>query len=352
MASLAVPEVYGGLIPEYFTRNGLPTHGPFARAVAMGVNFLAARCMNVIPGKSVNPSEARNSSSDLRLWTTRYRASANGTLLRCTVILIPTDTTSGSPYWYLKIDGSEAADVEGETDHHHDVRVPSGGGLDLDDQFPVTAVFEVTAGAKHTVDLYTDDNCRVIGWYLEEVQRDELEIGTDTLADFRRILTMSPIYDVDVASVMATAKAVLEKQKGIVTSWNVNDPATPIAASSTTPAKLYESAGTVGSYAPTQYRNTYMDQFAATPSIPTYAWVLAEKTAGGAGDDVQFRIKGGNHAGGVDIAITGALGIYESTTFTLKPQSGGDTVYPEYLVDAGGVTGNIYAWGLIPLVGT
>ncbi len=350
MAILSVDSVFSGVIPAQFARNGLLANGPFARAIARAVNHLIAMNGQIVPGKSVAPSSARNSATDARLWVTRYRAGANGTKLVVEVNCIPTDTTTGTPYWYLKIDGASASDVNGVTNQVHGVRSASGAGTDLADIFVMRREYTVTAGAKHTVEIWTKDKCRIVGWFLHEKPRVTLTTGTDTLADYQRLVTLSRIYDVDVNSLVVAATSVYQKLQSMMTSWYVDDPASPIAVSSTSATKLYESAGTVGSFCPTQYRNRYADDFAATLQIPCYAWAYMERT-GGAGN-VLVRLKGANHGSGVDISCNSTLNIYESTSFTLKPQAAGDTMVPEYLVSAGGTTGNLYGLGLLPLIGT
>lgn len=350
--SVVIPKkTYQGLVPIDYARNNLPPHAPWVRnGLAENLNHLLAQRGPIVPPKAVAPELARNSASNLRLWTTRYRASANGTTLVSVVRCIPTDdSTQPNPRWYLQVDGVAQADQS------HSVYCESGGGKTFTDAFEMVQEVAVTAGTKHTIDLYTDDKCRVISWSLYEKPSYSFFSGVHTYAD-PSPLPLSPIFDATMASIRAALDHVWQKMRGITFSWNVDDPASPVAVSSTLATYLWDSGGATGVVTPTQYRNTYANENLlrgiANKSIPCYAWVLAERTAGAG--NVILRLLGGNHAGAgaIDIACNGALGIYESTSFTLLPASGGDTVKAQYLVSAGGTTGNIYAAGVFPLVGT
>ncbi len=356
--TMPIPNQFTGLSPEHFARNGLPPHGGLARSIAGGLNHLLARGLTIIPGMEVLPSEVRNTANDEPLWRTRYRASANGTRLVVVCKLFPTDyaTHSGDPsYWYVKIDAVPTADVNGNTNQTHFARSATGAGVFLSNMFTMTAEYTVTAGAKHTVELCTSLGCRIQGWYMYEKPRATLTVGTgtpDTVVDDSNIVVTGGIYDADMAGMVTAAEEINQKQRGVHMSFNVTNPAAPIVPTTTYTnpwdATTARSATSVGARCPTQYRNGYMNEAAAVGTIPTYCWAYGERTSAGGALYVKF-------LGAVDnatVTINGALGIYEATTLDIQAISGGDKVDVQVNKDAAGTTGNIYAFGMFPLIGT
>lgn len=350
--SLAVEAVvpnFQALVPQDFARNGLVPNGQIARTLARQLNHLIGRHGVIIPGFECLPSQARNSSSELALWRTRYRAGPNGNVLVAEVHCLPTDDTAGSPRWYINVDGSKATDASlgGTPDNTHNVRAPSGGGTSLADVFVMRQRISVTANAKHTLELVTDDKCRVVGWFLREEQRETLTVGSDQLVDYTYLLALSGIYDRDWAKLVDIADQIYNKLRGQHIAWSVIDPSSPITVSSTTPASIWESSNTIGALCGTQYRETYSNNYASTLTIPTYAWCYAARTAGAGNGFVRF--VGAN--GTTDITVNGALGEWSSTSFTLKPDAAGDTVKVYAYVEAG-TTIQVYSAAMLPLIGT
>lgn len=340
---------FSAFVAEQFARNGLPPHGLVARSVGRALNHLIARHGAVIPGMEVLPASARNTASDLALWRTRYRAGANGSTLVVNVDLIPTDTGTATPAWYVKVDGTAKADQE------HNSFVDSGLGLDFSDIFSMTQEVAVTADTKHTVELWTKNSCRVVGWSMHEKERDELTIATDEVVDYTHLLPLSPILDNSVQDLIKDVSlSIFNKMAGGGFSWNVDDPASGFIPANTTPTNIWDgstarTANTVGPDIPTQYRENYIEQFDATPVIATYCWAYGKKSAGPPnGIKVRFTGAGGTTA---DITISGAEGIYETTAFGLVPAAGGDKVDVQCFQDTTGA-GELYACGMFPLIGT
>ena len=335
-----VDSSFRGLVPEDWARPGLPPNGPAVRALARALNHIAGRHGHVIPGMEIPRASARNTASALELWRTRYKASPNGTTLVSEVHLIPTDTTAGTPAWYLKVDGTA------QTTQTHNARCAAGSGTNLDDVFVRVQEVTVTADAAHDVELWTDDNCRVVGWFLHEKERDTLTIGTDSVVDWSGLQVLAGIFNRDVQALINMAASLQQKIRGVHLSYNVDDHATPLTVTSTTPVNIWDSGNTVGVPCPTQYRNTYMDEIAGTLQIPAQAWCYAELNAGPGPYKVRFSATNGDY----DISVTGAKGIYTSGSVTLKPLAGHDTVKVKSFVTAGGDTGKLYACGLYPLI--
>lgn len=345
---------FAGFDPAALQRNGLPPDGAFTRGVAQALNMMMARCGQVIPGKVVLPAQVRDSASDLALWRARYRSGPNGTKLVVRVRLLPTQgdiNTPPEPAWYIKVDGvSTNPDGASDPDVHHYVY---GTGATLADAFEMERTYTVSAATAHTITLCTKDHCHVLGWNLWEPERDGLVSGTDAMVDYSRILALSPICDADALGAIVTcAAAIHDKMRACHLAWSVDDPASPIAAT-TTATNIWDgdtggrSTTTVGATCPTQYRNTYIDDVAATYQIPAVCWVYAERT-GGAGN-VSVRFVGEN--GTTTVTVNGAANIYGSTSLTLKPGAGGDKV-DVYLITAAGTTGNLYSAGIYQLTGT
>lgn len=353
MTNVAVPGTFAGLAPLDLARNGLPPSSQLARAIAGNANHLAGRCLQVLPGKEVLPSAARNSGSELALWRHRYRASANGTVLVSEVHLIPTQPghAVGASGWYVKVDGSKATDAEsGSADTQiHNVHVESGGGENLSDVFVRRQRISVTAGANHSLELWTLNGCRVVGWYLYEEPRSNLVVGTDSVVDPTHLQSMSYVRDSDMANLLnGVVDTHYQKTRGQCAWWSADDPATPTNAFGTVAANLWESTNTVKARCPAEYRNSYANDLAGTDTIDLYAWCYAERTAGAG--NVLVRIV--TSVGTYDITVNGAAGIYESTAVKLSAAAATDTVKLQYLVSAGGTTGNIYAVGVYPRIGT
>ncbi len=358
MTLIEVPSRFVGFSPEHYARIGLAPHGGFARAMATSLNHILGRHLNVIPGMEVLPSEVRNTATEAALWRTRYRATPNGTTLVVQCHCFPTDSTNAQPYWYVKIDGSAAADVNGNTNQTHNNYCASGAGLLLDNMFTMRAEYTVTAGAKHTVELWTKNSCRVQGWYLYEKPRDTLTVGTDTVVDHSQIVPKGGIYDADVASMVSAAEAINQKMRGVHLAYNVVDPATPIGSSPAITTSYVNpwdattaySATSVGAVVPTQYRNGYINEAAGTDTIAMYCWAYGERTSGGGTITVSFWAKGGSNV--ATVSINGAAGIYESTTLVEGPAAGGDKIDVQVKKDAAGTAGFVYAFGAFPLIGT
>jgi hypothetical protein len=342
-----------GIVVEALQRNGLPPHGPLTRSVCQALNSMAARCGLVIPGKTVLPSQVRNTASELALWRVRYRAGPNGTLLRCVLRLLPCDDLTQSPAWYVKVDGVKATDTDGAADHAVAAYCAAGAGLTLDDAFQVESTFGVGPGAVRTVELWTTGKCRVLGWHLYEVERDSLTTGgTDLLCDYRRVAPLSPILDADLTPMVGTvAAAIFDKMRGCSLAWNVDDPASPVvpttAFANIWDAAAARSANTTGITAPTQYRDGYALNAAGTLSIPCLVSVYAERTS--VGGTLTVRVQG--DAGTGDVPVNGAAGWYTGTA-TLRPQANGDKFDVLLKKDVVGTTGNLYAVCVQPLIGS
>lgn len=333
-----------------YARNDVLANGMWVRnAIMRQIEHLLTRHPTVLPGKNLAGRTIRNSSSSLRLWSTRIRAPLEYNELVVDVQLLPTDTTAGSPRWWIEVDGVSAGD------QYHTVRCASGSGTQFSDIFEMQQIVPLPAPSQieRRIDLYTDDNCRVAGWDMHLRPRDRLYTGSssDTLVDYTYALPLSPVRD-DTIDDIGLIDTVWRESRGYHVNWNVDDPATPVAVSSTSATDLWGGTG-VGPTAPTQYRNSYANEnllrAIANKSIPMVCWVLGERTAGAG--NVIVRFISDNHPGGVDVTINGALSMgYRTTSFTLLPQAAGDCIRIQYLVSAGGTTGNIYAVGCFPLV--
>lgn len=331
---------FTGLVPAHFARNGQPVNGQFARMLSRALNQIGATRGTIIPGMEIKTTSARNSASDLVLWRTKYRASQNGTVLRCVCLVLPTDTTAGSPRWYLTVDGVA------QSNQSPNRRCASGAGTNLSDIFVMQQDVTVTANAQHTVTLSTDDNCRIVGWYMFELPRSSLTVGTDTMVDYTRILPLSPIYDADVASVMSVALGIWQKMRGCYVSHSEDDPATPISPTLGSETAIYESTGVVGNEVKTQYRNNYMNDVAATSTIDMYFWAYGSMSAG-SGVRVVFRDEAGTLLKNVD--LTGAEGYYTATA--TMPVAAVKTIIPYHRIVSAGGAGSIMSFGCYPLVG-
>ena len=349
MQIFPVDTAYEAFVGAQLARNGLPPHGLFARARARAAHLLAGRCGLVIPGKEVRPANARNTASDLALWRTRYRSGPNGTRLVVDVRLIPTDDfqVGAPPAWYVKIDGLA------QGDQRHSSFVASGGGLSLSDVFAMRQEIAVTAGASHTVELWTKNKCRIVGWYLHELERETLTTGTDTVADYTYLVPLGTILDGGVDGMTVTVpRAVREKMRGAHLAWNVDDPASPVSPANTTPTNIWDgstarTSTTRGKTTPTQYRENYMEQFSGTPRIPVVCWVYGSKSATG---NILVDFVGGGTT--VTATITGGAAFYTATGNLLIPQSGGDKVDVLGYRASAGDGGSIYAAGFYPLIGS
>jgi hypothetical protein len=333
----SVAKFFTGLAGKDAARNAYSPNGRVARILAEGANLLVGRGVHQICTKSV--LTPRSTTSELALWRTRYRASPNGTTIEARVVIAPTDNVSATqPQWYLKIDGS--ATVK----RTHDARCAAGTGLDIfagnwfEDRLPAT----VTPGVKHTVELWTK-NCRILSWSLAEVERDTLTSSTDTMVDWSTLSPAHAISTQDLTSLKNTIEAVRQKMRGCTLCFNVDDPATPIALT-TTPTGLWDSTHTVKPTVPTQYRDTF-----SLAGIPVRGWVIGERTAGTGHGHVTFSAGSG---GSGTIDITGALGVYETDgLFNFADQVGDDTIDVSGYEDAA-TSVNVYAFGCQPLVGT
>jgi len=258
------------------------------------------------------------------------------------------------PLWYVNVDGVKATDAITGTqdDQKHRRYCGSGAGKDLDDVFVMNQEIQVTASAKHTLELVTKDKCRVIGWYCREKPRPALVAGTDTMADWTRLEMKRGAYDADVAGLISVMTTLHDKMRALPLSFSVDDPASPIVPTTTATnpwdGTTARTSTTMGVPVPTEFRGSYMEQFAATPAIPAYCWAYGERTSGTGSLTVRFI--GVN--GPTDITINGAAGIYDTTAFTLRPQTGDDKFDVHVFKDAAGTTGNVYSFGCFPLIGT
>lgn len=341
---------------QHAVRNRMPAPGQVARVLARSLNHLVARRMRQIPGMEVAPTAARNNASTLRLWMTRYRASPNGTKLVSEVAYLPTDDTTQSPSYRIDIDSATATADDGNSSFTHSRYCTAGSGTEFNDVAYDSRVFTVTAGAKHTVELYTLAKMRVVGWRIYEQARNSITVGTDQVCDYTYLLPQTGIYDASLASLMSIQQQAFDKLSYADMSFCVDDanaiPARLGSGITTAFVNLWDgsaarSTTTVGSRRATQYRNNYADDFAGTDTIPTYAWAYGARTS--VGGSLTLRFEGGN--GTTDITINGAAGIYESTAFTLLPQAAGDKVDVSIKKDAAGTTGYLVACGCFPLVG-
>jgi hypothetical protein len=316
-------------------RNTTHPNGKAARALAEAANFLLGRSPPHIPAKSV--LTMRNSASDLALWRTRYRASANGTTLVAEVLLAPTDnTTATQPQWYLKVDGSATAK------RSHNNRCAGGSGTNISDWFPDKLETTVTAGAKHTVELWTT-NCRVVSWTLREKERDTLTVGTDAVVDWATLGPGHGITYADLQALSTDIEAVREKMRGCSLSFSVDNPATPLQpVAGAAAVNAWDSTDTVKPTIPTQYRDTL-----SLGNIPMYTWVYAERTAGAGNGHIAFT----SSLGTTTITINGAAGIYDATSWTLADQAGDEQIDVKVDADAA-TTIKIYSFGCFPLIGT
>lgn len=343
LTRVRVPPGFGPTVPARLVRNGLPAHVAAARGVADNLNFLLGRCGQIIPGKEAFGGTIRSSASDLALWRRRYRATPNGTTLVCEVHLIPTPTTAGTPRFYVKVDGVSAGD------HTHNVRCDLGAGDTLDDIFVERFEIPVSGGAAHNLELWTDDNCRVVGWYLWEKPRtDGLLVGTDTVADPSTFLALNGITAQAVKKLIDGAEAVWKWHRGAA-AWSCDDPASPFTTSSTTPTNIWESGNAVAMRRPTQYRNSYRDEHTGNNRISAEVWCYAARTAGGGGTSMTVRFTNG--AGGTsDITVNGAAGFYTASAASLLVAGASvDTITCKAFVSGGGVTGEVYDVGFYPI---
>jgi hypothetical protein len=334
-----------------FARNDVPAHGAFVRnAIARQLNHLLALHGTQIPGKAlVSSSQVTSTDTDQRLWTTYYRSTPNGTKLRVTVRCLPNSEVGefgSNPNWYIKLNGTSQ-----DRQYHNVINSSAAGFAGM---FEMTQILDVSRSTLYQVDLYTDDFCRVVGWDLCEEPRQSIVVGTDTVADYTYALPLSPILASTIASIRTAADAVFQKMRGYSLAWHCDKTSSPVAVSSTSATYLWDSAGTVASYVATTYRNTYANENllggVANKSIPMVIWAMGERTAGAG--NVIVRFISGNHGGGVDLNITSSLGLVSNTAgaFTVLPGGSGDTVKVQYLVSAGGTTGNIYDVGCFPLI--
>lgn len=347
---------YSSLVWQHAARNRLPAPGQVARVLARSLNHIVARRLRQLPGKAVAPTAARDNNSTLRLWMTRYRASMNGTKLVSEVAYLPTDDTTQSPSYRIDIDSATATADDGNNSFTHSRYCAAGSGTTFSDIAYDRRVFTVTAGTKHTVELYTLAAMRVVGWRLYELPRDSITVGTDQVCNYTYLLPQTGIYDASIASLLSIQQQAFDKQRYADMSFCVDDanaiPARLGSGITTAFVNLWDgsaarSTTTVGSRRATQYRNNYADDFAGTDTIPTYAWAYGARTS--VGGSITVRFEGGN--GTTDITINGAAGIYESTSFTLLPQAAGDKVDVSIMKDAAGTTGYLVACGCFPLVG-
>ena len=352
-----IEDQFVGLVGEYFTRNGKTASGRYVRNVAKALNHLVAKAgPPIIPPKMVLPASARNSASELTLWRNRYRSGPNGTRLLVEVHRLPTDDTAvaGAPHWYVNVDGAKATDaITGTQDNQvHTDYCAAGSGTDLDDVKVMRQEISLTAGAKHTLELVTRYKCRIVSWSCREKPKTALVSGTDTMVDWARMATRLGVYDEDVAEIVTLAQAIHQKLRGVNLSYSVDDPASPIVPSTTATnpwdATTARTGVTAGPLAHTQYRNTYMNEVAATLTIPMYLWAYGERTSGGGSLTVRFVGENGNG----DVTINAAANVFETTSWTLKPQSAGDKFDVHVFKDVAGTTGNIYSFGAFPLIGT
>lgn len=329
-----VPNTVGGIDPQMFGRNGAKPHAPLMVTVARAINHMLGRHGTVIPGMGVYPELARDSaSSNLRLWTTYYRATPNHATLISRVVLLPS-VTVGVPSWYVSVDGTPAA-----TQQHNRF----GGGSNLSDLFYRDQEIAVTADGAHRLDLYTSDHCRVAGWYCWEKDRETLDSSSDTMADWSAIKVGGGIYDASLEEIVVALRALWQKMRGHHIGFNVTDPASPIAATSTmtniwdgTTARASDSVGVRCS---TRHRGSYLGT-----TIAVTAWALAERT-GGAGD-VTVRFAG--NSTNTDVVCNNAIDVYTATG-TIDVLAANEKVDVQLHAPAG-TTGNLYACGMYPYI--
>lgn len=338
-------------------RNDLQTNGKWVRnAISRQASFLQNRMGQVLPGKNQAGRTIRNSAAALRLWVTHVSAPLNMSQLVVDVQLLPTDTAAGSPRWWIVLDGVA------QGDQFHNVRCAAGSGTTFADIFEMQQVLVVDQDVGSTIEIWTDDNCRVVGWDLHFRGKESVDasVTDDTLIQYATELPLSPVQRVDSVgyiyppSPAVTATKLWSRQRAYHLNWQVDDPASPRSVSATVASPLWGVA-TVGPTAPTQYRNSYANENLlggiAAKSIRTYVWAYAEKTAGVG--DVLVRFISDSMPGGFDLHVTGALARYsddgDPLGFTLLPQAAGDCIRVQYLTSAGGVAGNIYAVGCYQL---
>jgi hypothetical protein len=338
------PALFQGPTTGY-ARNDVMANGAWTRnALARQLNHLLARHGTVVPGKNVFARGPRSLAGEARLWVSRYRAGPNGTVLVVVVQLVPTDVTTGRPRWYVKVDGVQQADQS------HNIR--GATTFVLDDVFEMRQQITVQAGVKHTIELWTADNCRVVGWDLHEAPSDTLLVGTDQVANYTYAVPLSPIRSDTMTSLRAAADALWRRARACHMAWNVDDPASPFVVNATSPTPLWGDSS-VGPTAPTAYRNAYANENllggATTRAIPMVCWAAGSRTSGTG--SVLVRFIGANHASGVDVAIAGTLNIYEATSFTLLPATAGDTIRVQCLTSAASTTGQVLAAGCFPFIG-
>ena len=317
----------------YGRNTGIP-HGPYLVGIARGLNHILGRHGTMIPGVSVLPDLARDSaSSNLRLWTQYYRATPNGTTLVSRVVMLPS-ATIGVPSWYVKVDESAQA-----TQQHS----LFGGGSDLADMFYRDQEITVTGDAEHRLDLYTSDHCRVVGWYCWEKDRETLDSTADVMCDWSSIRVGDGIYDSSMQKLYEALVQCWTRCRGYAAQFNVPDPASPVAATSTLTnvwdGSVAWSAVSAGGRVPTAHRASYTGT-----TIAVTAWALAERT-GGAG---ELTIRWAGTTLNTDITCDGALGIYKATG-TISQLAGGEKLDLQLLAPAG-TTGNLYAAGIYPFI--
>lgn len=331
MSDADVPVSYGGITPLHAARNGLSPHPLYAKSIGRLINHVLARHGTVIPGMEVLPSAARDNANELRLWTQYYRATPNGTMLVSEVHLLPAVTGSDDPTFYVKVDGVAQATQN----------APRGGASTLADVSVRVQEIAVTADAAHQVDLWTNDNCRVVGWYLYEKERTRLTTG-DVYADLAGVVPWRPIYDADWASLQAAMVACWQKVRGCYISHNVDDPAAPIVPTTdwhnAWDQNGTHTASTMGATTPTSYRASLMGG-----TVPVVCWAYGAKTLGQGDITVRFD----DSETTIDITIDGGLGLYTAT---------GNLTTSDNKVDvltklASGVGGSVYAFGMYPYAG-
>lgn len=341
-----------------YARNDLLANGNWVRnAISRQATHLMCRQAQVLPGKNLAGRTIRNTSSAALLWVTHVSPPLNQSLLVIDVQLLPTDTASGSPRWWVVVDGVS------QGDQFHNVRCSSGSGTTFDDIFEMQQVVVVdVSGGSSIVELWTDDNCRVAGWDLHFKPKETLDSSNtlDFLVDYSSELPLSQVRRVSGPPFLyppsAIGNHVFGRQRAYHLNWQVDDPASPINVSSTFASNLWGDA-TVGPTAPTQYRNSYANENLlggiAAKSIRTYVWAYGERTAGAG--NVIVRFISDSVPGGFDLPIDGTLRKYsrggsgDPLGFALLPQAAGDCIRVKYLVSAGGTTGKIYAVGCYQL---
>ncbi len=353
-----VDPAFAGVVPLHGARNGLAASGRLVRTLARAANFLLAQG-TIIPGKCVLPgTTVRNTATDAALWRTQYRASPNGTTLIVDVHLLPTNDTSAIPSWYLKIDGVATAPrthnhycaADGLTEYYLGTAAVAGS---FTDRMEVT----VTAGVQHTVELWTTNKCRVLGWNLREKPRVSLTPGVDTVVDYSYLAPLAAMRTEDLQYMLQTAlPAIVQKMRGVSLSWNVDDPATPVTVvgigSSVTVAESLWANSAVTHRVPTQYRNSYMNEVLGTLSIPMFSWCYASVTAGAGTGAVVFHSEDGNVGGrNTAIAVTsGTPAFLTSTSWLTTAGAAGDPIQVRGYADVGTSIGVIAA-GCFPLIG-